>query len=69
MTKTRLAALVVVLFAVPAFAATARWTGNSRYVTTVTYKQGIACEYDYFGDTFWRTFVGRSVCPISIEVE
>ena len=51
-----------------AFAATANWTGNMRFVTTVTYQQGVSCEYIYAGRTFWRTFVGAS-CPSSVEVQ
>lgn len=52
-----------------ALAASARWTGKMEFVTTVTYKQGISCEYDYLGRKFWRTFVGISSCPSSIEVQ
>lgn len=52
-----------------AIAGTAIWTGNTRFVTTVTYQQGIACEYNYLGQKFWRTFVGIGSCPSSIEVQ
>lgn len=46
---------------------TAFWTGKVEYVTTVTGKQGVSCEYSYNGQKFWKTFV-RSTCPQSIEV-
>lgn len=49
--------------------ALAFWTGRSEYVTTVTYQQGISCEYNYAGQTFWRTFAHRFSCPSSVEVE
>ena len=52
----------------PAFAAIAYWTGNVKYVTTVTYQQGVSCEYNYAGNTFWRTFVGMS-CPSQVSVQ
>ena len=61
-------ALAVALFAVPAYAATAYWTGESRYVTTVTGRAAVSCKYSYFGNYFWRTFTGGT-CPSSVEVE
>jgi len=64
-----IAAVAALLASSAAFAATAYWTGKSEYVTTVTYKQGIKCEYNYAGNTFWRTFTGVSSCPSSVEVE
>lgn len=44
------------------------WTGAMEYVTTVTYRQGVRCEYNYAGQTFWRTFAKAS-CPTRVEVE
>lgn len=67
----RALALVVALSSVSAFAdyaAMAIWTGNSKYVTTVTFKTVLACEYDYLGTRFWRTTRGFS-CPYQVEVE
>ncbi|HZO54924.1 MAG TPA: hypothetical protein VFB63_19610 [Bryobacteraceae bacterium] len=58
---------MAVLAAAPAFAGSAFWTGNVRYVTTVSYQQGVNCEYNYNGQLFWRTFVGSS-CPSTVEV-
>ena len=52
---------------VPAFAATAFFTGRSQIVQTVTYQTGWNCEYRYAGRTFWQTFVGS--CPSSVEVQ
>ncbi len=50
-----------------AFAVTAYWTGNMKYVTTVTYQQAVSCEYNYAGQTFWKTFVGGT-CPAQVNV-
>lgn len=47
---------------------TAYWTGNVNYVTTITYQSGVNCEYNYAGQSFWRTFT-RSNCPSQIEVQ
>ena len=44
------------------------WTGRQEFVTTVTYQQGVNCQYDYMGQMFWRTFVGGS-CPMKVWVE
>jgi hypothetical protein len=51
-----------------AFNATAYWTGKVKYVTTVTYQQGVSCEYSYAGTLFWKTFVASS-CPVSVEIQ
>ena len=48
------------------YAGTAYWTGRSRYVTTVTGRTAISCEYNYAGKKFWKTF--ESSCPNTIEV-
>jgi hypothetical protein len=47
-------------------AATAFWTGNMEYVTTVTYQMGYNCQYNYAGNLFWRVF--SSYCPGTVEV-
>lgn len=44
----------------------AYWTGKSRYVTTVTGRSAISCEYDYNGTKFWRVF--EFTCPTSVDV-
>lgn len=44
------------------------WTGRSEYVTTVTGKTGVNCQYQYAGQHFWRTFVG-GMCPAKVWVE
>ena len=49
-------------------AAWAFWTGRYEFVTTVTYRQGVKCEYNYAGQTFWRVFTKVS-CPARVEVE
>lgn len=61
-------ALACALSTAPALAATAYWTGKMRFVTTVTYQQGVSCEYNYIGRTFWRTFIAQT-CPNSVEVQ
>lgn len=64
---TRIAITLAILSSTLAHAATAYWTGRSEYVTTVTYRSGVRCEYDCLGTRFWRVFVGAS-CPASVEV-
>jgi hypothetical protein len=49
--------------------AVAYYTFNYRTVTTVTGQPGTACEYEYMGQKFWRTFAGYITCPQSIEVQ
>ena len=67
--KARLTvAAVLAVVTTPALAATAHWTGKMEFVTTVTYKQGVKCEYNYAGNTFWRTFTGAS-CPSTVSVQ
>lgn len=61
----------VVLFLLMGFnavAAQAMWTGRSRFVTTLSGKAGVSCEYEANGQRFWKTFVG-ALCPAFIEVE
>ncbi len=55
------------LLSTAALADSAFWTGRVEYVTTVTYRQGVRCQYNYLGQTFWRTFTSGS-CPSSVEV-
>lgn len=42
------------------------WTGKQQQVQTVTNQAGWNCEYNYAGQTFWRTYTG--FCPASIQV-
>ena len=67
--KQLAAGVAFALAAAHAFAATAYWTGQMQYVTTVTYRQGVSCEYNYAGQTFWRTFAGTGSCPSSVQVQ
>ena len=46
----------------------ALWTGRMEYITTVTYQQGVNCQYDYMGQKFWRAFTSMS-CPQHVWVE
>lgn len=55
------------IIASPTFAATARWTGNSERVQTVTHKWVWKCEYDFLGQKFFRLF--NDQCPYEIEVQ
>lgn len=63
------AGLAIALTGGQALAATAYWTGQMQHVTTVTYKQGVSCQYNYAGQTFWRTFTGTGSCPGSVQVQ
>jgi hypothetical protein len=53
--------------ATPSNFATAQWTGRSKMVQTVTYKWVWSCEYNYFGNKFWRLF--ETGCASSVEVQ
>lgn len=61
--------LVVALLSavIPAFAATAIFTGRQEMVQTVTYQTAWNCEYNYLGQRFWRVYTGS--CPSSVEVQ
>lgn len=69
--KKSLAALVVavaVTASAPAFAViVATFTGLQEQVQTVTGQIALRCQYDYFGQKFYRIF--KVQCPSSIEVE
>ncbi len=65
----KLLAIVRILAATNAFAASAFWTGRMEFVTTVTYQQAIRCQYNYLGRTFWQLFSAGNSCPSSVEVE
>ncbi len=58
--------LVLVLASMPAYGATAFFTGKQERVTTVTNKVAWKCQYEYNGTRFWKIF--RSACPSSVEV-
>lgn len=45
----------------------ARFTGFHEQVTTVTGSLAWKCQYDYFGQKFYRLF--KQSCPSTIEVE
>lgn len=63
------AILVIALSTIllPAFAATANWTGRMEPVITVTHQVAWNCEYNYAGQTFWRAFKGS--CPYRVDVQ
>lgn len=65
--RNLLIALTLILSATTAHAAMAIWTGRMEYVTTVTYRQAVSCEYNINGQRFWRTFT-TGYCPSSVEV-
>lgn len=65
--KKALACAMLLSVLLPAYAATAFWTGKMVPVTTVTYQSAWNCEYNYAGQTFWRAFQGS--CPSSVEVQ
>jgi hypothetical protein len=67
MKKIIIALALSILLATPAFAATAYWTGEMEFVTTVTGKHAYRCEYSCRGFTFTKIF--RHRCPTRIEVE
>lgn len=46
---------------------TAYWTGKRVSVQTVTYQQGLNCEYRYNLQIFWKVFTGS--CPSSIQIQ
>ena len=64
-----IATLVALTTSGIAQAATAYWTGKMEFVQTVTYKSGISCEYDIYGQKFWRTYTNVMSCPSTVEVQ
>ena len=66
--KAILIAALMLLASTQAMAVVAHWTGQMNFITTVTYKSGISCEYMAWGNTFWKTFTATS-CPATIEVQ
>lgn len=63
----KLLILALCLASMPAFPATAFWTGQMEIIQTVTYQVGYRCEYSYAGQNFWLVFT--SICPPSTEVQ
>ncbi len=64
----RIALVLAVVVSTSAFAARAIWTGRIEQAESVSGRIGWKCEYDLFGNTFWR-FSKTAACPSSIEVE
>lgn len=64
--KKIIASIALLSILIPAYAATAFWTGKMVPVTTVTYQQAWNCQYNYAGQTFWQVHAGT--CPSSVEV-
>lgn len=61
-------ALLALIFAsANAYAAQAFFTGQMHMVRTVTNQMAWECQYNYAGQTFWRTFMGS--CPPTVEVQ
>ncbi|MEO8297909.1 MAG: hypothetical protein ABI574_08890 [Burkholderiales bacterium] len=67
--KKLIAAILVAAASAGANAATAIWTGKIEFVTTVTFKQAVRCQYNYLDQLFWVTLAGQAFCPGSYEVE
>lgn len=67
--KLKLAACALAIGATTfnAYAVTAFFTGQMHQVQTVTYQMAWSCQYNYAGQTFWKTFIGN--CPTSVEVQ
>lgn len=61
--------LLSALVASSAFAASAFFTGKMEYVTTVTGKSAVRCEYNYLGKKYYQLFPASSSCPSFIEIE
>ena len=66
--KKIIAAAILLMASAQAFAVMATWTGQVQYVTTVSYKQGMSCQYTAPGGTFWLTFKLGS-CPFTVEMD
>lgn len=67
MTKLTLMTILLALTITSHAAVVAIFTGFSEQVQTVTGLFVWRCEYDYFGQKFYRLF--KSHCPGTIEVE
>ena len=65
--KKLIALVLLAVAAMSAHAATAYWTGEVQYITTVTYQSGVRCGYNYAGNRFYMVFVGGT-CPSSVNV-
>lgn len=66
--KKAVLAVLLGLVAAPALAQVIAFhTGNMRHGTSVTGLMIVSCEYQAYGNTFWRSFEG-GLCPLSIQV-
>lgn len=63
----KLIVIALLLISANSYAGNAFWNGYIRFITTVSYQQGVECGYNYNGQTFTRVFLGGS-CPSSIDV-
>jgi hypothetical protein len=66
----KLLLILALASAVYPMALTAYFTGEREFVTTVSGKQGVRCQYvirQQRDQYFWRTFAGAN-CPSSVEV-
>lgn len=60
---------VLLLSAATAYALTARFTGNKKFVKTPAGRDAISCEYDLNGNKFWRDFTDLASCPATAETD
>jgi hypothetical protein len=58
---------VLLAISLNAYAGNAFWNGYIKFITTVSYQQGVECGYNYNGQTFYKVFLGAT-CPSSIDV-
>ena len=63
--KRLLGIVCLSLTALPAFAATAFFTGRMHQVQTAKHEVAWQCQYNKAGKTFWRTFKGT--CPSQVH--
>lgn len=64
----KLIALGLVVSGVAMASDRAVWTGSIEYISTRTGQNAVRCEYQYGGETFWKTFRGGT-CPRVVEAE
>jgi hypothetical protein len=63
--KRFFAVISLIVFAVPALAAPAFFTGRRQQTQTARHEIAWTCQYSHGGKTFWRTF--RGTCPAQVR--